>query len=115
MYEWKCKIFDKPETLTVGVVFYQSIENKVIVLKADGTLFEKKQFDKIPPTIILPRQYLKLLLKELLNLGIKPETQSFIEGELKATKYHLEDLRRVLISKNILVNKVKGEQNESRQ
>lgn len=36
---------------------------------------------------------------ELARLGIKPKEASYIEGELKATKVHLEDMRTLVLKK----------------
>lgn len=50
----------------------------------------------ITPTIRLSEHMAERLLAGLLENKVKTPTAGAIEGELKATKYHLEDLRRVL-------------------
>lgn len=57
-----------------------------------------KPEEPIKPTFDLgDRQSVKKsLMQELLNLDVKPEPVSKLEGLLEATKYHLEDLRTLL-------------------
>ena len=70
----------------------------VAVVKDGGTL----EFQSYPegvrltPTIRLTNSMAEKLLAGLLELGVKSPSAGAIEGELKATKYHLEDLRRLM-------------------
>lgn len=48
------------------------------------------------PTVIIQRDDIDELLKELLKLDVKPTAHSKLEGTLDATKFHLEDLRTLL-------------------
>lgn len=43
---------------------------------------------------------LEALSKELNRKGIKPESDSKLEGKLEATKYHLEDMRKLIFKKD---------------
>lgn len=51
------------------------------------------------PTIVirgrLTDQIIKALVEAFDNHGIKPNSQSNLEGQLKSTKYHLEDMRKI--------------------
>jgi hypothetical protein len=49
-----------------------------------------------PPTIRLTTRQARELLQQLIENGVQPPSAGAIEGELKATKYHLEDLRKML-------------------
>jgi len=52
------------------------------------------------PTIFLTRfhdnEFFQSILNEINELGIKPNSESFLRGELEATKFHLRDLRNLL-------------------
>jgi hypothetical protein len=63
-------------------------------------LEEHKQFTSIEPTIRIGRgmdakSLLKSIEEELPRIGHTPRPQSYLEGELRATKEHLKDLRSV--------------------
>jgi len=67
-------------------------------VRSDGELsFDSvPKFTRITPTLVITREMATQLLQGLLELGIPTPTAGAIEGELKATKYHLEDLRRLI-------------------
>lgn len=50
----------------------------------------------MPPTIRLSRDMAQELLAGLLALNIPSPSAGAVEGELKATKIHLEDMRQLL-------------------
>lgn len=56
--------------------------------------------ENLDPTIkiggFLADEFLKVLAEELDNKGIKTDKDERIKGTLDATKYHLEDLRKLL-------------------
>ncbi len=59
---------------------------------------EREQFSPIEPTMRIGRgvdakSLLKSIEEELPRIGHTPRPQSYLEGELRATKLHLEDIR----------------------
>lgn len=74
----------------------------------DGDI-EFKEFDpeeatEDKPTMIMDIHYFEIfgraMLKALKEKHIEPEEESFIKGKLKATEYHLSDLRTLLKLEN---------------
>lgn len=49
--------------------------------------------DHTEPFITLPEDVTQELFQNMWNLGFRPKKNESALGELKATKYHLEDLR----------------------
>ncbi len=84
--------------------------NIAIVLEGSGTMKAGKvmqggvlEFTEevahgyhIPITLRLPRHLAEQLLAGLLEQNVKSPSAGAIEGELKATKLHLEDMRRLV-------------------
>lgn len=58
--------------------------------------------DTSKPTLIIPgvisNEVLKALAEAIHNQGIRPDANSIAEGELKATKLHLSDMRQLVFS-----------------
>ena len=52
--------------------------------------------ERIEPSLILPVEYTQALVEALGTLNIKTESDSKLQGTLEATRYHLEDMRRLL-------------------
>lgn len=48
------------------------------------------------PTYFFDEETAKMILEQLLQQGVRPDDEAKREGEIKATKYHLEDLRNLL-------------------
>lgn len=46
----------------------------------------------------------KAMIDAISDQGIKPDAYSVLEGEIKATKYHLEDMRNIVFKTNPLTN-----------
>ena len=57
---------------------------------------EAKEGDEHKPTFRLTSEMAKLLTEALLSKGVRPDEESRNEGRLEATRYHLEDLRKML-------------------
>ena len=55
---------------------------------------------RIKPTIVIPRHYAAAFMRSLTEAvdksGMRPPAMELMRGQLEATKYHLEDLRRLL-------------------
>ena len=50
----------------------------------------------VKPTLTIQSHLAQKLVEAFMGLGIKPDAEARNEGELGATKYHLEDLRTLL-------------------
>ena len=67
------------------------------LLTKDGEIKEIAEGYPFPePTLRLPPESCKSLVNELFNMGIAPDGLKDTLSELKATKYHLEDLRKLI-------------------
>ena len=67
--------------------FSPAESEETAMLRADPTFF-------IPG--YLEEAFLNSMLEAINGVGVKLDKDSKIEGKLEATKYHLEDLRRLL-------------------
>lgn len=89
-------------SLDFEVVLYQTRHGKYYAAKPMGEfIFEEvKEGGLIEPTFLIPftmqRELVKSLKEATERLGIKTDSEFTLEGELKATKYHLEDMRKIL-------------------
>jgi len=94
---WKVKIKADDMTLNYSVWIWQEINSgKIEVLYLPD---EVKTFERgvdVLPSFKLPEGVLQPFLKALSELNIKLPEESFVKGKLKATEYHLEDLRKML-------------------
>lgn len=52
--------------------------------------------ENVSPSLILPAEYTQALVEALQAQGIKTNSDAKLQGTLEATRYHLEDLRRML-------------------
>lgn len=73
-------------------------------MKGVARFEELKEGQTYPaPTLRLSEFYAKELLsglsREMDAMGIKPDSQTKLEGILVATKYHLEDMRKLVFPK----------------
>jgi len=94
---WKCNVSEDIMTLKVRVFIHRERNGELEILHDDGTITtDETGGTDVKPTFSIPRSCLKDLLEGLANLGVKPKDEGFIVGELKGTKYHLEDLRVLL-------------------
>lgn len=62
--------------------------NDTLKVINDGELYE--------PTLNLFPEMLPTLMKALAEHGVRVSEQSFIEGNLEATKEHLSDMRKLV-------------------
>jgi hypothetical protein len=101
MSDYEIGIGQSPVHLGVWIMIYRSEGQKRFVLQpTEKGEFEEKEygvFEQVAiPSISLDRELLPELLKALLDYGVKSPDKSFIEGENKATKNHLEDMRKLI-------------------
>jgi len=52
--------------------------------------------ERIPTCMSITRESAQSIVDELHRLGFRPTTKEPPQGELAATKYHLEDMRRLV-------------------
>ena len=105
-HEYLVKIEINPITESLGIYFGYRDHQDFKVAKPVKLVYEK--IDKggdmdVKPTLSIPfhlqSRFLKALLNAIEKQGIKPESTSKIEGLLEATKYHLEDMRKIVFDK----------------
>jgi hypothetical protein len=67
------------------------------------TLIQSQENESFDPLFTLSKNQAQGLMNELWNAGIRPTDDVDNKGELKATKMHLEDMRKIA-SKYVKVN-----------
>jgi len=99
--EIKVRTWYDPTRDTLCMLLFQRKEGRMYVAKPIEFVFhEVNEYDIKEPTLMIPDTMARSLLKDIAEnldkLGIKTIQDAKIEGELNATKYHLEDLRKLL-------------------
>jgi len=98
------RIRQRPDTLGTEIYIIDRGNRFTYLAKHVKLEFEKvKDGAEWPePTLVLGENLVfklsKALSKMLDERGIKSDSQSKIEGLLEATKYHLEDMRKIVFS-----------------
>jgi len=98
----KVQIWNEPNRAGVAMVFYEEQPKNCFYNMYTGEREEVEKGDLIPEKFIMrvPRfvatELFKNLAEAINEIGIKTKHDARIEGELDATKYHLEDLRKIL-------------------
>lgn len=98
----KVKIYTTPEFDTINILFYEERPDgkRWIVKPVELIAEEYKEGKSIKPTIqldgFLSKEFMQCMADELRKNGIRTQQDELNEGELKASKYHLEDLRQLL-------------------
>ena len=102
-YDLKINIFEDPTTNFIKVIFFRNVginreffnfyngESEII---EPNNEISKKFIMSIPS--YLSQEFLQRLVEILDKKGIKSENDNLMKGKLDATKYHLEDLRKLL-------------------
>jgi len=100
--EFLIRICRNPFTEGLGIYFgYEDSQGfkvakpvKLEYEKVDDSAMETK------PTLLIPHglasKFLKAALKAIEREGIKSKSTATMEGLLEATKYHLEDMRKII-------------------
>jgi hypothetical protein len=96
--DWEVLIQDEQGTIYKNIFVYRrrDFDNSIQVLNSNGN--EVNTFEggvPIPPTMRITREMLQKLADALDTNGFKPQ-KGFLEGNLEATKGHLEDMRRLV-------------------
>jgi len=81
---------------SVSLYVFERGDKKIRVYTTNKVVKEYNDGDEITPSLVIPKHFLPELLKAIVDLGIQSPDQSFISGELVATKFHLEDTRKLL-------------------
>lgn len=81
----------------LAVQFYaRDRKNNLYDLQCSAEPYEEGQAITTPPLVTLSVDNTQSLFEELWRLGFRPsQAQDEYKGELKATKYHLEDMRKL--------------------
>lgn len=101
---WRVEIRSKPATLTteIFIFFHNQFNNKISILRRTGLIEDLDAGVAVPPSFEVENEILPVLLQALMKHGVESPKESFTEGELKATKGHLSDLRQLLKLKSPL-------------
>jgi hypothetical protein len=102
---WKAEIYTDPMTRTSTLHIFRDVGDKVEVLQHEGDHFKKVVVgdgDVLPTPFLVMQSnimvpFMKAIVDAAASHGIKPESQSSIEGKLQATERHLEDMRMIAL------------------
>src|SRR3990167_6191737 len=98
--EWKIELRKRPAQMVTDIwIFRRNIKGIISYIPHNGYIAEEKEFDansKIPPSIVLPDEFILALFQAIRTTGIKLPDESFTKGKLDATQNHLKDLRHLL-------------------
>lgn len=74
--------------------------NATVGEKGVLVITEIKEGEEYPPLLTMPR-YVWGMLVDAINEQVPNEPKEVVDSELKATKFHLEDLRKMIYEKRI--------------
>ena len=97
----KIKIHKNPYSDAIEFLIYKEQNGKKYIAQPVEIIFEEhKEGKAIKPTLTIggffEGEFLNALAEALDEKGIKTDKDAKIEGTLGATRYHLEDLRKLL-------------------
>jgi len=97
----KVKIYKNPyKDFIEFLIYYEQNGKRYIAQPVELIFKEWKENKEIKPTLkisgFFEGEFLRALAEALNEKGIKTDKDAKIEGTLEATKYHLEDLRKLL-------------------
>lgn len=98
----KVSVYRVPWNGEIGIMFWEERNGKVYAAKPCDLVFEEVAEGTFNsrPTLSISHFYapafLKALAEELDHQGVKTDNDSKIQGTLEASRYHLEDLRKLL-------------------
>lgn len=96
------KVYREPWSATINFMFGQEREDgKLYIVKPmEMTLEPYKEGEHRDPSLRIgydmAPQFLKALAEALAEEGVKTDNDHKIQGLLDATKYHLEDMRKLM-------------------
>lgn len=90
-----------PWNRAIELLIYSRNDSNGLIIPGklkDGVALKDRDIQgmEIEPTISIPRDSAQTLLDDLWNCGLRPTDGVDSPGELRATKYHLEDMRKLL-------------------
>lgn len=98
--DWNCNrlvIYLWDELPSYGMRFYSFNGNDLVTTDVQDPVGMKD--DGANPFLVMPlflgEKVLKLLVDELINIGIKTEKEDHLKGKLEATEKHLQDMREL--------------------
>ena len=82
-----------------GVYLYEKDQMSGVINVAQPTVMEKLKNPETsdpPATFLLGSDMATVLFEKMWNIGFRPKDYSEAHGELKSTKYHLGDMRKIV-------------------
>lgn len=97
---YRVKAWSDPPTGEIHLIIWCSEGGREFVALPIELKFKEHQVaEREEPTLILPRfmadDFLRALAEGLDEMGIKTDQDAKLAGTLDATRYHLEDMRRL--------------------
>lgn len=97
MKDLKCRVFEDYARGILALIICYEEGDSIYVLQ--GNNFVKHEKGKtFTPTVEIPyltdRKMAQAIVDGFARIGVNPTQQKESESELKATKYHLEDMRK---------------------
>lgn len=109
--EWKADLIYKPEYLNDLLYLSTRTQAGIEFLTANGERKLVKPGETIKDDLyfaMLEPEQLQAIAEAFANKGVKAGDTHRLEGLLEATKYHLEDMRRIAFEPPIEVQRVVG-------
>ena len=94
---WEIKIIQCMDKMGYNVFVFADQGGKRVILDGDGiTTKDYVMGEDVKPTFFLPQDLTKPLADALAEMGVKTDSDAKLTGTVEATRYHLEDLRKML-------------------
>ena len=99
---WQIRIVDKGYAFSRDVFIFRKLPGGAEFIQKDDTCVFIAEGSAIKPkaAIELEPEQLQALADELSKVGYKPQ-KGFMEGKLKATEKHLEDMRTLVFKPSL--------------
>jgi hypothetical protein len=75
-------------------IWIDALDHKQVML--EPTLVARAEYEECPPSMRLDPDDAQRLFEALWQAGLRPSKVESAEGELAATKFHLEDMRKLV-------------------
>ena len=101
MTNYRIKIWNDIATSNTHIVVWFTEQGEEMVMLPVVPKFKKwKPYETVEPTFVIPRLRAEELLQSLAEAldenGIKTDQDAKLSGTLDATRYHLEDMRKLV-------------------
>ena len=77
-------------------IFQKDLSTNTVCVGEPITISPYEEMTDPPQTAFLSETTLQVMFEQLWTLGFRPKDYNEAHGELKSTKYHLEDMRKLL-------------------